>query len=303
MEHIELQVFSHLRSVRCCANATVPDFLAMYPEISREYVDPRVRQLYKFRTGMRLHASASQGVSMKHKGYLLATAAGAAAAVSGGAAQSADMAVKAPAPLVAAPSWAGWYLGLNAGANYQHSMNSNNFDPYGYSAGASASTAATGFIGGAQIGYNWQQGNFVYGLEGDISGLTGKASSVPSFGGKGFQNQIQWLSTFRARMGLAVGDTMVYGTGGLAVGGVKNSFGYINFASSGNKSESQTRVGWAVGGGVEHMLDRHWTVALEALFVDLGTSTVSAVGGKGTGKTAKFSNEAVIGRFKLNYKF
>jgi outer membrane immunogenic protein len=241
--------------------------------------------------------AASEGVSMKHKGYLLATAAGAAAAVSGGAAQSADLAVKTPTPVVA-PSWAGFYIGVNAGANYQQGLNSG--DPYSYAGGGGGSTAAAGFIGGGQVGYNWQHGNFVFGLEGDISGLTGKGTGAKRTGSdsKQYANQMKWLSTFRARFGLAVGDTMVYTTGGLAVGGVKNSL-TGGFAGLANKSLSQTKAGWTVGGGVEHMLDAHWTIALEALFVDLGTSTATLT----NGKTAKFSNEAVVGRFKVNYKF
>lgn len=236
------------------------------------------------------------------KGYLLATASGiaaVAAAAAPGSTQAADLGLKAPAPApMAAPSWAGWYIGGSAGVTYQQGISSTQFDPYGYSHAAFGhTTTSTGFIGGGQIGYNWQQGNFVYGVEGDISGLTGTGTSVPAH--KTFSNRIDWLSTFRLRGGLAVGDTMVYATGGLAIGGVKNSFGYA-YENLGNKSESKTRVGWAIGGGVEHILwNSHWTVGLEGLFVDLGSSTVT----NSEHKTAKFSNQAIIGRLKLNYKF
>jgi len=96
-------------------------------------------------------------------------------------------------------------------------------------------------------------------------------------------------------MGLAVNDTMVYATGGLAIGGVKNTFNPFNFIS---KSESKTKVGWTIGGGVEHMWDRHWTIGLEALYVDLGHSNV-----QGKFSTFQASNTAVIGRMKLNYKW
>jgi outer membrane immunogenic protein len=220
---------------------------------------------------------------MTKKGYLLATAAGAAAVAAAGGAQAADMAMpyKAPPLEPAAASWAGWYVGVNAGAAWQHA---NTTSPYGQ-----AITDVSGFIGGGQLGYNWQDGNFVYGLEGDISGLTGTASKAGGL----VSNKIDWLSTVRGRMGLAVGNTMAYVTGGLAIGGVNNSFGF------GTYSDTSTKVGWAVGGGIEHMLwDRHWTVALEGLFVDLGRSSASAFG-----KTTHFSNQAMIGRFKLNYRF
>jgi outer membrane immunogenic protein len=247
------------------------------------------------------------------KGYLLATASSVAAVAAAGGSQAADMPLKAPRPTpVAAPTWAGWYIGLNAGANWQRSA-----DSFGYAGGdlgpTNVTTRSAGFIGGGQIGYNWQAGNVVYGLEGDISGLAGHGNTSIRTGAgnnnKSISNQIRWLSTVRARAGFDVGNnTLAYVTGGLAVGGVKNAFqgtpGFIGF----NKSESTTRVGWTVGGGIEHMLDNHWSIVLEGLFVDLGKSSVTVTNGIGpgapaAGKTAKFSNQAAISRFKLNYKF
>jgi len=227
----------------------------------------------------------------------------AAAAAGAGGAQAADLPLKVPsaAPPVAAP-WAGWYVGGNVGAAYQQGTTQMGNDPnfYGYTP-ISNTTNNTSFIGGGQIGYNWQDGNFVYGLEADISGLTGGGGKSPTnFDGKAFSNSINWLSTVRLRGGLAVGNTMVYATGGLAIGGVKNSFlnSFNGFEAS--KSQSRTAVGWAVGGGVEHILwNSHWTIGLEGLFVDLGQSNVTVR----DGKTAKFSNEAIIGRLKVNYKF
>jgi outer membrane immunogenic protein len=225
---------------------------------------------------------------MTRKGYLLATAGSVAAVAAAGGAQAADMPVKAPwAPT---ESWAGWYIGLNAGANWQQALNDS--DSYG-----SANTNASGFIGGGQIGYNWQNGNGVFGLEADLDGLTGSGkTSAYTPSGKNYSNQIQWLSTVRGRVGLAVGNTMAYATGGVAIGGVKNSW---NGIFAGSKSESATRVGWTVGGGVEHMMGSHFTLGVEALFVDLGQSTIT----NSVGKTATFSNQAVIGRVKLNYKW
>jgi outer membrane immunogenic protein len=161
--------------------------------------------------------------------------------------------------------------------------------------------SATSFIGGGQIGYNWQHGNFVYGLEGDFSGLTGQATvGTP---GKGqYTAKINWLSTLRGRTGIAIGDTMAYMTGGLAIGGVKDSFGFTGFSPA-NKSISKTAVGWTIGGGVEHMLDQHWTVGLEALFVDLGNSKLTLQNPGRVAKTGSFSNQAVIGRLRLGYKW
>jgi len=209
------------------------------------------------------------------KGFLIATSAGFAAAAAMPGAQAADMPIKAPRYVEPAASWAGWYIGAHAGAAWQNAQSVD----YGFS------FSKTAFIGGGQLGYNWQHGNFVFGLEGDISALTPKNRFY-----EGVSSSIQWLSTVRARFGLAVGDTMAYATAGVAFGGVKHEFAPY--------SSTKTSVGWAAGGGVEHMLNRNWTIGLEGLFVDLGRSNLDTKGGR-----LKFSNQAFISRLKLNYKF
>jgi outer membrane immunogenic protein len=228
---------------------------------------------------------------MRKKGFLIATSAGFAAAAVPGA-QAADMPIKAPRYAEPVASWEGWYAGVHAGAAWQQTNASET--AYGFT-DSNNTFAKTGFIGGGQIGYNWQHGNFVFGLEGDISGLSGKNSGQSN--GYTFTSQIRWLSTVRSRFGLAVGDTMAYMTAGLAFGGVRNTF----FDGNTSTSSTKTRTGWTVGGGVEHMLNRNWTIGLEGLFVDLGKS--SFVVNKLTGKTGNFQNQAIIGRVKLNYKF
>jgi len=229
----------------------------------------------------------------QHKGFLLATAGGVAMATG---AQAADV-LKAPAytPPPPVASWQGFYIGLHAGGHWLHSDNQYDFSS------TTGSTSTTGFIGGGQIGYNWQHGNFVYGLEGDISGLTGKGT-LPAFGGYDwFSNQINWLGTVRARFGLAVGDTMAYATGGVAFGGVKNAVSFC--CALATVSETKTRVGWVIGGGVEHMWTRNWTVGLEGLFVDLGHSEFDFNPDAFKTTRYKASNQTVIGRLKVNYKW
>ena len=228
---------------------------------------------------------------MKLKSVLLGSAAGFAAMP---AAYAADLPLKAaPAPvMVPAASWQGWYAGIHVGAAR---VGGDMWEPGDTNHYGSRGTV---FIGGGQLGYNWQNGNFVYGWEGDISGLTSYHTSQTDCcvdSGR-YGNNINWLSTIRGRMGLAVGNTMAYVTAGLAIGGVDNT---LEFNGNGYYSSSKTRVGWTVGGGVEHMWSRNWTMALEALYVDLGNSKGPCVGYK----CSKFSNDAVIGRLKVNYKF
>jgi outer membrane immunogenic protein len=230
----------------------------------------------------------------KYSGFLLATAGGFAAA---SGAQAADLPVKAPVynapPMV---SWEGWYAGLHAGANWQRTTTDN---PYLAVAGISSATEA-GFIGGGQIGHNWQTANWVYGLEADISGLTGSASASNT--GYSLSGKVRWLSTFRGRFGTTLGgmgDTIIYATGGLAVGGVDNTA--VAFSSY---SVSKTKFGWTAGGGIEHMLNPHWTVGAEALFVDLGSSTSGLpFSGASPAKITSFKNTLAIARLKFNYRW
>src|SRR5262249_39224872 len=182
----------------------------------------------------------------------------AAAAAAVPAAQAADMPIKAPRYIEPAASWAGWYIGANAGAAWLHT--DANISYLNRGARDNNTFSKTGFIGGGQIGYNWQHGNFVFGLEGDFSGLSAKnTGDRQNLTGYQYSSRINWLSTVRSRFGLAVGDTMAYMTAGVAFGDVKVT---VN-ADNGDNTSSKTKTGWTVGGGVEHMLSRNWTIGLE----------------------------------------
>ena len=120
----------------------------------------------------------------------------------------------------------------------------------------------------------------------------------------GAENKVQWLATVRPRFGLAVGNTMAYVTAGAAFGGVKNKL-ELNLAAPNpfsSVTENKTRVGWAVGGGIEHMWTRNWTIALEGMFVDLGRSK-SITFPTGPSKSTRFDHQIVTGRVKVNYKW
>ena len=239
------------------------------------------------------------------KSYLLTGAAGIAVApmigmAGASVAEAADMPLKA-APPMAAPSWAGWYVGVNIGGASQR----NSWDLPTSEGGFDSSHTGTGsaFIGGGQIGYNWQQGMFVYGLEADVSGLSKTNSTyVTGSDSTTYGSHLSWMSTVRGRLGVTVGNgnTLLYGTGGVA-------FGRISAHSEGGTAGwptndySSTRVGWAAGGGIEYMLTPRWTVGLEGLFADFGSYTKgSDVDGK---CCATIRDRVFIGRAKLNYKF
>jgi outer membrane immunogenic protein len=237
-----------------------------------------------------------RGHVMKSKGFLLATAATGAAAFAPGA-MAADMPVKAPAvlppPVV---SWTGGYIGVHAGVAWHQAHNATSY----VVPSIVDRTTSTGFIGGGQIGYNWQSGNFVFGIEADGSWLSNKADVVDVFNDYGASHKVRWLATVRPRFGLAVGNTMAYVTAGAAFGGVKNTFEFSQTPGA-TVSKSETRVGWAVGGGIEHMWTRNWTIALEALYVDLGRKTANHA--FIPEKATRFEHQLVTARVKLNYKW
>ena len=187
---------------------------------------------------------------MKKWTYLAAIAATAAAT----AASAADLprsnyyAPASPAPLV--HNWAGIYAGLNAG--YQWGETSGN------------PTEPSGVAGGAQIGYNWQSGQFVYGVETDLQ-ISG---AEDTFAPWKFENP--WFGTLRGRAGYAFSKFMVYATGGLAYGGIRGTVAGLD--------ESKSHLGWTVGLGAEVALNKAWSAKAEYLYMDLSNRTYSVTG-------------------------
>lgn len=191
-------------------------------------------------------------------------------------------------------------------------------------AGATSSISKTGGMVGGYAGYNWQQRNFVYGIEGDISWLDAKAqqtwgSLISTIITWQQTQDITWLATFRGRAGVDIDSTLLYLTGGLAVGGVKESynefcgnvgcFGVGAGATFAGFTNNTTKVGWTMGAGFEHMFDPHWTVRGEFRYVDLGRSTVSCAnvgivcGAAGSALSGVFSNTLMTRTVGVGYKF
>lgn len=221
---------------------------------------------------------------------------------------AADLPVKAPR-VVPMPvyGWAGFYVGANAGYGWSNSnINTSSVETFSaptWNTENDASTALAsgsnpannnGFIGGGQIGYNWQFANWVAGVEADIQGIASNSSTSSRSGSLvpvGFPGElivstatasksIDYLGTVRGRIGTLVTPTfLAYATGGLAYGGVSASTNIVQenrpfapaFSSSGHFSD--TRVGWTVGGGVEWMFAPNWSAKAEYLFYDLGSVT------------------------------
>lgn len=307
-------------------------------------------------------------------------------AISAGTTFAADLpSRKEPvAALPTAPMWTGFYAGLNAGASWSNNntINQNAFPVYNYVGGTEVSLAPSktlvmlpgpqsgspaalsmigsrnlsanvGFIGGGQVGYNYQiHERALVGIEADIQGIASGNTNSNFFSAapdpNGFYDNAfspfasigqvnkstDYLGTVRGRLGwLVTPALLVYGTGGLAYGGVRlsstfmtsnigNGFENTFVGSSGqavfgpgfgNASYANTLVGWSAGGGIEWMFAPNWSAKVEYLYYDLGsiTTNTSLVAGFSTGGTltwayaanasARFNGN--IARAGVNYHF
>lgn len=201
-----------------------------------------------------------------------------------------------------------------------------------------------GFSGGIQLGYNWQVAHWVYGAEADfgvfrqhgtedtsfvlpgntalaggggVCGVTGPETCIGNFATK---LRTEWLLTVRPRLGYAAGDTLVYGTAGLAVmrlkyeqtysdnityplvAGSTGAGGYVQTTSS------AVRAGWVIGGGFERALRDHWSIKVEYLYLRFAGLRAGGRLTDGFGGFADFANSvdhfsSSLVRLGVNYKF
>jgi outer membrane immunogenic protein len=247
-------------------------------------------------------------------------------------AMAADMApryTKAPPVVAAVYNWTGFYVGGNVGYSWGRSRDDSTLTNGAGTVLFTSSDRANmdGVIGGAQIGYNWQVQNWVWGLEADIQGSDQKGSRfftcptgvcTPPFGviavfpGPAvpvtLDQKLSWFGTVRGRVGiLATPTVLFYATGGLAYGEVKTT--ETIGAAAAVFSNSDTRVGYTVGAGVEGVISGNWTAKLEYLWVDLGRTSgtfVTAIPALGGGVlSSNYSSRITdnIVRVGVNYKF
>jgi outer membrane immunogenic protein len=264
---------------------------------------------------------------------------------------AADMPLKAPPPAPAPVyNWTGWYVGVNAGASFG-SVNTN-FNATPVTVVTSAGTFTTpgfagsnreypdGFMGGGQIGYNWQYSPLiVVGLEADFQGAVEKDSEtltnsftttlgpfpVTGTAVTDYATKIDWFGTVRGRIGYLWGNgtVLTYVTGGFAYGRVdmegtntvSGTVGTTPFSITDVIGHSQVNTGWVLGYGTEGVIDfwgsRNWTWKIEGLYVDLGhlndtdvqllpPHIISVTGGQ-TITNTHFTDGIL--RAGLNYKF
>jgi outer membrane immunogenic protein len=175
---------------------------------------------------------------------------------------------KAPPPAMApAYNWSGFYLGINGGGGWGHS----NWDT-----SATRINTSGGMVGGT-AGYNWQFGNAVLGLEGDIDWANLKGTNTSTLCPLGCSTSDTWLSTVRGR----AGD--------------------IRAATPGFVGATNTSAGWTAGAGLEVGLTGNWSAKAEYLYVDLGKFNCgTACNGLPTDNVSMHDN---VVRAGVNYRF
>lgn len=224
----------------------------------------------------------------------IATAAFAAMTASS-VASAADMApryTKAPPVMVEVWNWTGFYIGGNVGYSWGReatdgtlagTQNVSVFRTAGPTLITSVTTALSapltgrgnmdGIVGGGQVGYNWQQSKWVFGLEADFQGTNERATAdVCTVAGCPLGSSVftanyklDWFGTVRGRAGfLATDRVLLYATGGLAYGHLSANAPLVPL------SWGSTRAGWTVGAGAEAAINSNWSVKIEYLYMDLG---------------------------------
>jgi outer membrane immunogenic protein len=190
---------------------------------------------------------------------------------------------KAPAYAPAYYNWSGFYLGINGGGGWGTSQ-WDGVDKFGIS----------GALIGGTLGYNWQWGQWVAGIEGDLdwSGIKGTTNT---FCAPGCTTRNHWLSTVRGRVGYAMFDRFLpYLTAGIAAGDVAATV-------PGLPAGTSTTAGWTVGAGVEVGVVGNVSIKAEYLFVDLSNFNCGFNCGLAAGGNVSFYSNIFRGGLNVHF--
>jgi outer membrane receptor protein involved in Fe transport/opacity protein-like surface antigen len=187
-------------------------------------------------------------------------------------------------------NWSGFYLGLNAGGAFGINTVSAS------AGGGSASVKEPGFLGGAQVGANYQTGPVVWGFEADYDAST-QNKSLPAGVLTGSTSQTPWLATLRGRFGIAFDRYLVYATAGGAAGELRS----IANIPAGTTNTTVTYGTWTAGAGLEYGITDNLSARVEYLYLDKGHIATGAIGPPATTITSRVQDNLV--RAGLNYRF
>jgi outer membrane immunogenic protein len=175
-----------------------------------------------------------------------------------------------PAPVYAPPpfSWTGFYLGGNVGGAWAHRDVTDTFFLGDFGNGNNNGV----FIGGGQVGYNWQVGYAVLGIEADFDGAANN-NNTRTVGIVQVTSNNRWITTLAARFGLTNGPWLFYGkAGGGWVG--NEDFTITNLATGASITASNnSNSGWLLGAGIEWAFAPNWSAKVEYNFLGLDDRT------------------------------
>ena len=245
-----------------------------------------------------------------------------------GAANAADLRapIKAPTPVAVAPACAqfgGVYVGVHGGYGYyrhDYADRGNIAQSIDSDLPSSANIADGNWLGGGQIGWNWQRNCTVFGFEADWSWSGMKANETFFDGDAGtqdsltVQSKLRWFGTARTRAGIVVDNLLVYVTGGLAYANFKRSYTLFEDApaTTFTFNNNSTRWGWTAGFGTEWAWSGNWSIKSEVMYMRFvnhdSTITGTTFGGinfgvPGRGYNIGSQDEVWLTRIGLNYRF
>jgi outer membrane immunogenic protein len=214
------------------------------------------------------------------------------------AAAAADLPNTKEAPAFTPPpppvfSWTGFYAGINGGyewdkAHFGIDPTGGWLDIPGLASNVVTSTTDSlyphGFLGGGQIGWNYQFSQIVAGLEGDFDYVDANSSfyggPIPGTSIVSFSQEARdrWLSTVRGRLGYLIApQVLIYGTGGLAIAEWDVNMHMTSDGVDAIFSDSSTRVGWTAGGGVEVAFGHNWSAKVEYLHAQFSSASGTSI--------------------------
>ena len=214
-------------------------------------------------------------------------------------ASAADLPVKGPiyrAPMFAAQTWTGCYIGGNVGAGWSHTDVNDEV-----SGAPIASLSATNVVGGGQIGCDYQfAGNWVIGVQGmfDGSALKADTTSVANTPDVTLHGSIPWFATATARLGyVVVPNLLVYAKGG---GAWTHTDASLLVSGAVVDTGSFDQSGWTAGGGAEWMFAPNWSVFAEYDYLGFTDKTVTLTSGANIGTVHQNVQVGLIG---VNFRF
>jgi outer membrane immunogenic protein len=180
--------------------------------------------------------------------------------------------VYAPVPPPPPFTWSGIYIGANAGYGFADAS----LTASGFVSGTLA-VPVSGFIGGGQVGANYQFGYGVIGIEADFDGSLQNATI--SIGGYSVTGDINYFGTVRGRVGVAFDRVLVYATGGAGYGWASSTLTFPVFpAGSASVTSTSSHLLWVGGAGVEFAITNNVSARGEWLYLDTGSIPVGTIG-------------------------